>query len=234
MDTEFFRPAGPEERRALRARRDLPLDRFVIFLSSRISHEKDPETVLRATAIARSRGVDAVLLNLGGGYLDFLRLARELGLPDVEGWVLGRPAAHPMTEVADYFRAADVMALASLAEGAGFSTLEALACGTPVVATAVGGMAVILAGLRAPHPAARRRGDGGAAGVDRRRIRTRRAPRRSGDASTWCGSGAAPRRSPTCARSWSPSPGGPRSPPPIHGTRHRAGDGTRLRARSAP
>ena len=146
VDTDFFRPATTEEQRALRARRDLPADRFLIFLSSRISHEKDPETVLRATALARARGLDAALLNLGGGWQDFLRLAKDLGLPDVERWVLGRPAAHPMTEVADYFRAADAMALASLAEGAAYSTLEALACGTPVLATAVGGMAVQLAG----------------------------------------------------------------------------------------
>jgi glycosyltransferase involved in cell wall biosynthesis len=51
-----------------------------------------------------------------------------------------------MTEVFDYFRAADAVALASLAEGAAYSTLEALASGTPVVATAVGGMAVQLEG----------------------------------------------------------------------------------------
>src|SRR5919201_5210266 len=68
-------------------------------------------------------------------------------MPDAPEWVLGLPAAHPMTEVADYFRAADVMALASLAEGAAFSTLEALAAGTPVVATEVGGMAVQLNGV---------------------------------------------------------------------------------------
>lgn len=144
VDTDFFHPASAAERLALRARRDLPADRFVIFLSSRISHEKDPETALLATAEARSRGLDAVLLNLGGGYRDFVELAHALDLPEAERWVLGRPAAHPMTEVADYFRAADVMALASLAEGVGYSTLEALACGTPVVATAVGGMAMLL------------------------------------------------------------------------------------------
>ncbi len=147
VDTEVFRPASAEERLAIRARRGLPARRFVVFLSSRISHEKDPETVLRATAEARRCGLDAVLLNLGGGYQDFVRLAHALELPDVESWVLGRPAAHPMTEVSDYFRAADVMALASLAEGVGYSTLEALACGTPVVATAVGGMAVLLPGF---------------------------------------------------------------------------------------
>ena len=147
VDTAFFRPADADERRRLRETRDLPADRFLIFLSSRISHEKDPETVLRATAIARARGLDAVVLNLGGGYEEFIELAGRLGLADASTWVLGRPAAHPMIDVADYFRCADVMALASLAEGAAFSTLEALACGTPVVATAVGGMAVQLAGV---------------------------------------------------------------------------------------
>jgi glycosyltransferase involved in cell wall biosynthesis len=147
VDTDYFCPATDDEKTELRRRRDLPHDKFVIFLSSRISHEKDPETVLRATAIARKKGLDAVLINLGGGYKDFIKLAGDLDLPNAERWVLGRPAAHPMTEVADYFRAADVMALGSLAEGAAYSTLEALACGTPVVASAVGGMAVQLKGF---------------------------------------------------------------------------------------
>jgi D-inositol-3-phosphate glycosyltransferase len=146
VDVDAFRPADEAERTELRRRRDLPLDKFVIFLSSRISHEKDPETVLGARVIARRRGLDAIVVNLGGGYHDFLALARTLRLADANEWVVGRPAAHPVTEVPDYFRAADVMALASLAEGAAFSTLEALAAGTPVVATAVGGMAVQLDG----------------------------------------------------------------------------------------
>jgi glycosyltransferase involved in cell wall biosynthesis len=152
VDTTFFRPADADERRQLREKHSLPVDRFLVFLSSRISHEKDPETVLRATALARNDGLDAVVINLGGGYQDFLALASELGFTDADQWVLGRPAAHPMIDVADYFRCADVMALASLAEGAAYSTLEALACGTPVVATAVGGMAVQLAGVATLTP----------------------------------------------------------------------------------
>ena len=146
VDTAAFRPASGQERAELRRKRDLPQDKFIVFLSSRISHEKDPETVLRATALARKKGLDAIIINLGGGYKDFLKLARDLNLPDPDQWVLGRPAAHPVTEVMDYFRSADTMALASLAEGAAYSTLEALSCATPVVCTAVGGMQVQLQG----------------------------------------------------------------------------------------
>jgi glycosyltransferase involved in cell wall biosynthesis len=146
VDVDRFRPADAREKAALRRRFDLPERKFLVLLSSRISHEKDPETVLRAVAIARERGLDAVLLNLGGGYREFLELAHSLELACVSDWVIGRPAVHPVHEVPDYFRAADAVALASLAEGAAYSTLEALAAVTPVVATAVGGMAVQLDG----------------------------------------------------------------------------------------
>jgi glycosyltransferase involved in cell wall biosynthesis len=146
VDTDAFRPAAHEERLALRARHDLPQDRFIIFFSSRISHEKDPETVLRAVARVRSEGVDAVVLNLGGGYRDFLALAHELGIADADDWIIGRPAVHPMKNLSDYFRLADVVVQSSLAEGAAFSTLEGLAAGTPVIATDIGGMAVQLKG----------------------------------------------------------------------------------------
>jgi glycosyltransferase involved in cell wall biosynthesis len=147
VDIDSFRPATEPERAEIRVRLSLPAGRFVILLSSRMSHEKDPETVLQAAALARARGLDAVLLNLGGGYQQFLSLAHDLSLPDVDHWVLGRPAVHPMKGLADYYRAVDLVAQASLAEGLGLSPLEALACGTPVVATAVGGMAIELDGF---------------------------------------------------------------------------------------
>jgi D-inositol-3-phosphate glycosyltransferase len=146
VDTGLYCPVEDGQGAQLRAKLQLPENKFLIFLPARISHEKDPETVLRATSLARARGLDAVLINLGGGFKDFLALARGLALPEADQWVLGRPAAHPMAELADYYRAADCMALASLSEGLGMSPLEALACGTPAVCTAVGGMARVLPG----------------------------------------------------------------------------------------
>ncbi len=96
-------------------------------------------------ALARARGLDAVLLNLGGGYREFLALPARLGIGNADRWILGRPAVHPGRELADYFRAADVSRLRRWLR-VRVLTLEALACATPVVATAVGGMAVQLDG----------------------------------------------------------------------------------------
>jgi hypothetical protein len=147
IDTTLFKPVTEAERAALRDRHQLPEDKFLILFSSRISHEKDPETVLRAVATARERGLDAVVINLGGGFQDFLSLARSLDLPNVDDWVIARPAVHPMKDLCEYVQAVDLVVQASLAEGGGLSPLEAVACGTPAVATAVGGLALTLKGI---------------------------------------------------------------------------------------
>ena len=51
-----------------------------------------------------------------------------------------------MRNLCEYFQAADLVIQSSLAEGAAFSTLEALAAGVPVIATDLGGMAMQLKG----------------------------------------------------------------------------------------
>jgi glycosyltransferase involved in cell wall biosynthesis len=147
IDTSLFKPVSGDERARIRERLQFPPGKFVILFPSRVSHEKDPETVLKAAAMARERGLDAVVMNLGGGFQEFIACARRLGLRDCDEWAIGRPAVHPMKNLCEYMQAADVTVQASLAEGGGMSPLEALACGTPVVATRVGGMAETLPGI---------------------------------------------------------------------------------------
>ena len=61
----------------------------------------------------------------------------ELGVADL---VDAGDALDPRLELAAFYQAANVCVQASREEGLGFSPLEAFACGTPVVATAVGGL----------------------------------------------------------------------------------------------
>jgi D-inositol-3-phosphate glycosyltransferase len=72
-------------------------------------------------------------------YLESLR--DELELRDV---VQFRPPA-PRDVVADYYRAADVTVVPSYNESFGLVALESQACGTPVVAAAVGGLSTAVA-----------------------------------------------------------------------------------------
>jgi D-inositol-3-phosphate glycosyltransferase len=69
-----------------------------------------------------------------------LRLADELGVADRIRWV--EPQPHHL--LATYYRAADVCVVPSRSESLGLVALEAAACGTPVVAAAVGGLRTLV------------------------------------------------------------------------------------------
>ena len=134
VDTNCFRPAT-ERRTALRERLGLPPRDSIVFFSSRIAPEKDSRTLLRAFRELRETLPNAWLLNVSGGFEEFRQAARQFGLLD---HVIAREAVDPRTELPAWYQASDVCAQASRAEGLGFSVLEALACGIPVVAESYG------------------------------------------------------------------------------------------------
>ena len=136
VDAGVFTPST-EARADLRRRLGLPVGPVLLFFSSRIAPEKDPDTLLAAVAALRNSGRDVRILHRSGGHAAFVRRACEYGVQDA---VSAGPAIPPGPELADYYRASDVCVQASREEGLGFSPLEALACRVPVVAAAVGGL----------------------------------------------------------------------------------------------
>lgn len=136
VDGAIFRPSD-EPKGSLRARLCLPDDAPIVFFSSRVAPEKDVVTVLRAVGVLSAAGQRVRLLHLSGGYQELIKLAREIG---VEEHVIAGDAVAPFGTLADHYRASDVCVQSSREEGLGFSPLEAMACGVPVVATAVGGL----------------------------------------------------------------------------------------------
>jgi glycosyltransferase involved in cell wall biosynthesis len=137
VDTGIFKPAT-ESKAVLRARLGLPATGALIFFSSRIAPEKDGETLLQAFRILLEQGRDIWLLHRSGGYQGFLKDAENFG---VAHRVIASDAVHPHLQLPVDYQACDVCVQASRAEGLGFSPLEALACGVPVIATATGGLA---------------------------------------------------------------------------------------------
>lgn len=136
VDTEVFSPAR-ESKRAIRERLGLPAVGALIFFSSRVAPEKDAETLLTAVRALLDEGHDLWLLHRSGGHRAFVDDARRYG---VAHRVVATDAVHPHGQLPDDYRASDLCVQASREEGLGFSPLEALACGVPVVATAVGGL----------------------------------------------------------------------------------------------
>lgn len=136
VDAAVFRPAD-QPRELLRRRRGLPERGEVVFFSSRIAPEKDGETVLAAFRQLRAAGRDLRLLHRSGGYRTFQAYAARAGIGDR---VIATDAVHPVRELPLDYQACDLCVQASREEGLGFSPLEALACETPVVAAAVGGL----------------------------------------------------------------------------------------------
>ncbi|MGV8967085.1 MAG: D-inositol-3-phosphate glycosyltransferase [Cellulomonas sp.] len=145
VDLELFHPAGldADGRAALRARLGLPADRKIVLFAGRVQALKAPDVLVRALAVLAATGRPVPLLVVLGGPSGRPTALRELsGLAIVSGvgeHVIFRPPV-PRPQLADWYRAADLVAMPSRSESFGLVAAEAQASGTPVVAAAVGGL----------------------------------------------------------------------------------------------
>jgi D-inositol-3-phosphate glycosyltransferase len=139
-------------RKAAREEVGLPLDAHVLAFVGRIQPHKGPEVLIRAVAEMLSHSPHLrpklITLIMGGasgsglGEVERLKdLVSWLGISDVVRFL--DPV--PRVELPQWYRAADLVCVPSYSESFGLVALEAQACGTPVVATAVGGLRTAIA-----------------------------------------------------------------------------------------
>ena len=144
VDLDVFRP---DDRAAARRRLDLPTDSEVVSFVGRVQPLKAPDVLVRAVAellrrhpALRSRLVVPIIGGRSGTGNDeptlLVALAHELGVSDVLRFV---PPVE-QRELADWYAAASLVCVPSYNESFGLVAIEAQACGTPVVAAAVGGL----------------------------------------------------------------------------------------------
>ena len=125
IDLNTFKPG---ERLAARRALQLPPDARIILFTGH-SAFKDMHTTYQA--LSRVQGEQLLFIGLG---------AARSSKAWEQGKVLTPPYIETAAQMAEYYRAADLYLHAATVDSFPTAVLEAMACGTPVVATAVGGI----------------------------------------------------------------------------------------------
>ena len=145
VDLQTFSPGSGKS--AARIKLNIAPDAIMLTFVGRIQPHKGPDVLLRAVAemVTHSPHLKAKLavVIMGGASgsglneLEKLKvLAKFLKIEDVTHFV----APVKRDELANWYRASDLVCVPSYSESFGLVALEAQACGTPVVATAIGGL----------------------------------------------------------------------------------------------
>jgi len=140
VDVERFRLLAPQEREIARLRLGLPAGKPLLVHFGWDWHRKGGDLFMEAMRALRERGIEAMGVTVGGG-----EQAREL-----RAELRLEHAVHvlePTNDVQTLYAAADIFLSPSRAEGTPYSVMEALASGTPVIASEIPGHATIGAGI---------------------------------------------------------------------------------------
>lgn len=148
VDSELFTPGSKS---AARARLGLGDESPLLLYVGNLKTTKGCVDLLKAFPAVLAQRPQARLIFVGSGAARAELLERATASGCAEHVTLMGAVAHDT--LGDWFRAADLLCLPSHNEGVPNVVLEAMACGTPVVATRVGGIPEVLpehAGMLVP------------------------------------------------------------------------------------
>jgi D-inositol-3-phosphate glycosyltransferase len=153
VDTEHFYPIPPDEAKAVIG---IPSDSHILLFVGRIEPLKGVDNLIRAIARLNDAGIpfgcpqyclaiiggepEASPQDMNSEMQRLQNLCHELGLGDMVVF-LGRRSQDSLPY---YYSAAEVVVMPSHYESFGMVALEAMACGIPVVASQVGGLAYLV------------------------------------------------------------------------------------------
>ena len=135
VDTATFYPG---DRTAARSRLGLPTGERMALWVGRLVPVKAVDALLAAWRRLQDEGVNITLFMVGDGPLT-AHVARRIVELQLTGRVRLAGQVAPVA-LADWYRAADMTLLPSISEGTPNVLLESIACGTPFVASNVGGI----------------------------------------------------------------------------------------------
>ena len=116
---------------------ELGIGSYCLFVGS-LDLRKSPDILLRA--LSEAPGITCVFVGDGPAKHRIRQLATQLGVADRIH--LAGHLKH--AELGRYYAGADLLVLPSVSEAAPLAILEAMACGTPVVASRVGGIPAVV------------------------------------------------------------------------------------------
>lgn len=140
-DHDRFRPSG--DQMGVRSRLGLPEDKVILFTVRNLVPRMGLEALMYAIAELRAKIPHFVVILGGKGPLEntLRQLVQKLELSDIVRFV----GFIPDDDLPQYFQAADLVLMPTQElEGFGLVTVEALACGTPVLGTPIGAIPEVL------------------------------------------------------------------------------------------
>ena len=149
---DLYKFTAGDGRKAAREAVGLPQDAHILAFVGRIQPHKGPEVLIRAVAemLNHSPHLRPKLITIIMGGASGSGLGEVERLKDLVSWlnisdVVRFENPVPRAALPHWYRAADLVCVPSYSESFGLVALEAQACGTPVVATAVGGLRTAVA-----------------------------------------------------------------------------------------